>query len=252
MVARTVSHGMVGGVMSDLQGGKFGHGFVSAGATQAISPQIDQIGSVPGRVVAAAALGGSVSAVTGGKFANGAVTSAFSYALSMRDRGVARDGASMRNQKPDLEKAHLAIAEAREALSDEGLLGKIYKGGFKQAGEDWGRVVGPIAQKYDIEMSALLYDIGGAYIFADPHSNGYRNKVMPREGPHLPSSYHGRMAGYIHTHPDTPALSGDDIGLAWEMSGFGKTSAHAISVYQNKPGMIWSSSTLRSVKWEDF
>ena len=79
-VAKTVSHGMVGGVMSDLQGGKFGHGFVSAGATQAVSPQIDRIGSVPGQVVAAAALGGSVSAVTGGKFANGAVTSAFSYA----------------------------------------------------------------------------------------------------------------------------------------------------------------------------
>lgn len=82
-VAKTVSHGMVGGVMSDLQGGKFGHGFVSAGATQAVSPQIDnRINSAPGRVVAAAALGGTVSAVTGGKFANGAVTAAFSYAFN--------------------------------------------------------------------------------------------------------------------------------------------------------------------------
>ncbi len=82
MVAKTVSHGVVGGVMSDLQGGKFGHGFASAGATQAISPQIDRIGSAPGRVVAAAALGGTVSSVTGGKFANGAITAAFSRAFN--------------------------------------------------------------------------------------------------------------------------------------------------------------------------
>ena len=82
LVAKTVSHGMVGGVMSDLQGGKFGHGFLSAGATQAVSPQIDRINSAPGRVVAAATLGGSVSAATGGKFANGAVTAAFSQAFN--------------------------------------------------------------------------------------------------------------------------------------------------------------------------
>lgn len=86
-VAKTVAHGLTGGVMSDLQGGKFGHGFVSAGATQALSGGIDRldsgnVGFSAQRTIAAAALGGSVSALTGGKFANGAVTAAFSRAFN--------------------------------------------------------------------------------------------------------------------------------------------------------------------------
>ena len=38
--AKTLSHGIVGGVMSVLQGGKFGHGFASAGVTQAFAGKI--------------------------------------------------------------------------------------------------------------------------------------------------------------------------------------------------------------------
>jgi hypothetical protein len=71
-------HGVAGGVLSSLRGANFGNGFWAAGATQALSPQIDKVGGgVPGRVAAAALIGGTVSAATGGKFANGAETSAF-------------------------------------------------------------------------------------------------------------------------------------------------------------------------------
>ena len=42
--AKTLSHGIVGGVMSVLQGGKFGHGFASAGVTQAFAGKIDKLG----------------------------------------------------------------------------------------------------------------------------------------------------------------------------------------------------------------
>ncbi|WP_249332093.1 M35 family metallo-endopeptidase, partial [Pseudoalteromonas rubra] len=71
--------GLVGGVMSVIQGGKFGHGFVSAG-----------VGSVTGgmfgkgpmnRIIGSAIVGGTVSAITGGKFANGAFSAAFATAL---------------------------------------------------------------------------------------------------------------------------------------------------------------------------
>ncbi len=73
--------------MSKINGGKFGHGFASAGVTQSFSGSIDGIGnglrSHSGeRIFAAAILGGVTSAATGGKFANGAVTAAFSRAFN--------------------------------------------------------------------------------------------------------------------------------------------------------------------------
>ena len=79
-----VSHAMVGGVSSVLQGGKFGHGFFSAGVTKGLTPQFEGIGKgnfdVAGYDVAeatiAGVLGGTISKATGGKFANGAVTAA--------------------------------------------------------------------------------------------------------------------------------------------------------------------------------
>jgi len=96
-LTKTIAHGLTGGIMNELQGGKFAHGFLSAGATQALAPSIESIGIGDGsigfgdralRVAAAAAVGGTVSEVTGGKFANGAVTGAFSRAFNdeLRDR----------------------------------------------------------------------------------------------------------------------------------------------------------------------
>ena len=91
--AKVLAHGLVGGISSVLSGGKFGHGFASAGLTQAFSGAIDKIGGRIGnitsgsyfstanralRIVASAVVGGTTSHITGGKFANGAITGAFS------------------------------------------------------------------------------------------------------------------------------------------------------------------------------
>jgi hypothetical protein len=84
---KVLAHGAVGGVMSYLGGGKFGHGFAAAGFTQAFA---GPIGSIDGgnvgfsaqRTLAAAVVGGTASELTGGKFANGAVTGAFSRAFN--------------------------------------------------------------------------------------------------------------------------------------------------------------------------
>ena len=81
-VGKTLAHGAVGGISSELQGGKFGHGFLSAGVTQALAGPIGDISGRTARVVAAATVGGTVSEITGGKFANGAMTGAFSRALN--------------------------------------------------------------------------------------------------------------------------------------------------------------------------
>lgn len=92
--AKIFAHGMVGGVMSVLQGGKFGHGFSSAGLTQAFSGAIDGIGgnkmssayydagNRATRIIAASVVGGTASEMSGGKFANGAITGAFSRAFN--------------------------------------------------------------------------------------------------------------------------------------------------------------------------
>jgi len=85
----------VGGVFSELQGGKFGHGFVSAGVVKAFSPVlagIDTNGGADtvdiGQAFAAAIVGGTASELSGGKFANGAITSAFQWAFSQGARKV--------------------------------------------------------------------------------------------------------------------------------------------------------------------
>ncbi len=85
-IGKIAAHAAVGGVSSVLSGGKFGHGFASAGFTQALAPNIDGIdkGSrfSAERIISAAVDGGTASLITGGKFANGAVTGAFSRAFN--------------------------------------------------------------------------------------------------------------------------------------------------------------------------
>ena len=86
LAAKSTLHGIAGGVMNVLQGGKFGHGFASASVTQLASGAIGRIDAGSGRsfnrVAVAAVLGGTVSEVTGGKFANGAIVGAFSRAFN--------------------------------------------------------------------------------------------------------------------------------------------------------------------------
>ncbi|SDB45918.1 RHS repeat-associated core domain-containing protein [Pseudidiomarina indica] len=71
--------GLAGGVMSDLYGGKFGHGFWSAGLGNASSGQYSTNAST--QVIVSAVVGGTISKLTGGKFANGAFNAAFARML---------------------------------------------------------------------------------------------------------------------------------------------------------------------------
>jgi RHS repeat-associated protein len=88
---KSILHGAAGGILALGTGGKFGHGFISAGLTQVFSGRIGGLRSSFGRIAAAAALGGTSSAITGGKFANGALTGAFSRAFNEElDHRVAR------------------------------------------------------------------------------------------------------------------------------------------------------------------
>ncbi|MBE0386412.1 hypothetical protein PLUTE_a0892 [Pseudoalteromonas luteoviolacea DSM 6061] len=82
------SHALVGGITSVASGGKFGHGFVSAGFTKMAMGNagfnMDNIEpeAIAGRTIVAALIGGTASSLTGGKFANGATTAAMAQLLN--------------------------------------------------------------------------------------------------------------------------------------------------------------------------
>ena len=79
------SHALAGGVASSLSGGKFGHGFFSAGFTKFAMGNAgfnyDDVssGAIAERTVVAAVIGGTSSVISGGKFANGAQTAAMAH-----------------------------------------------------------------------------------------------------------------------------------------------------------------------------
>jgi RHS repeat-associated protein len=71
--------GAAGGILSDLQGGNFGHGFWAAGLGSAAGGQYSSDATT--QVLASAVVGGTISKLTGGKFANGAMSAAFAAAM---------------------------------------------------------------------------------------------------------------------------------------------------------------------------
>jgi hypothetical protein len=79
---KALAHGVTGGIISDLQGGKFGHGFISAGLTKGAQVAGMISSKLIEGAIASAVLGGTISKITGGKFANGAITAAFQFAMN--------------------------------------------------------------------------------------------------------------------------------------------------------------------------
>ncbi|SDQ63855.1 RHS repeat-associated core domain-containing protein [Pseudoxanthomonas sp. CF385] len=81
---RVAISALAGGVAAEIQGGKFGNGFVSAGLTTLVMPQVGYIQNDFLRTVVGAIVGGTISDATGGKFANGAISGAIQGALAKR------------------------------------------------------------------------------------------------------------------------------------------------------------------------
>ncbi len=88
------AHALTGGVLTELQGGKFGHGFLSAGLTKVanINSRIqgDRAVHMVARVTSAAALGGTISNLTGGKFSNGARNAAYGQLFNGEKARIAK------------------------------------------------------------------------------------------------------------------------------------------------------------------
>ncbi|WP_169915776.1 SpvB/TcaC N-terminal domain-containing protein [Shewanella psychrophila] len=118
------AHALVGGLSSTLQGGKFGHGFFSAGVTKGAGGVFLSGGGgleasqVLKGTVASAIIGGTASAVSGGKFANGARMGAMQYLLNQAQSwSVNKYNALQREAEYFQKMGNQVIDSARMALS---------------------------------------------------------------------------------------------------------------------------------------
>lgn len=131
--AHIAAHAVTGGVIADLQGGKFGHGFFSAGLTKAANVN----GMIPdgagelswdiARVATAAVIGGTISEITGGKFANGATTAAFAQAFNGNE-------ALAKKAKSDATVNSCPTANALSCTAVDGHLNGV---GYDLSGDKW-------------------------------------------------------------------------------------------------------------------
>ena len=83
----------LGGATSYMMGGKFGHGFISAG----ISSLVPASGNFMADLAIKSVVGGTISELTGGKFANGASSAAVAFLIQ---QGGQRIGAGGDTPKP--------------------------------------------------------------------------------------------------------------------------------------------------------
>jgi len=229
--AKVLSHGITGGVMAELQGGKFGSGFAAAGVTQAFSGGIDgldqgTVGISAERVFAAAVLGGTTSALTGGKFANGAITGAFSRAFN--------DEQELRNLERERRLADEAITRSNAALRSSGAIGREFSS-IDEASIAFADAVLPMANELGVEIASQFTDIGNGKILLSLATSDGRTGTV---NPFLAPSTGAQPIGFIHTHPDAGLLSGWDTSTALSyVSGAGKVFVgHAVVV--NAKGAI--------------
>ena len=105
--------GLAGGILAELQGGQFGHGFLAAGLSKAVMGRFSykdvSTPAVLGRTAIAATVGGTISRITGGKFANGALTSAMAQLFNQEASNIAKA-----NRQEQL--AHLIVRPTEDSI----------------------------------------------------------------------------------------------------------------------------------------
>ncbi|WP_404395812.1 SpvB/TcaC N-terminal domain-containing protein [Pseudoalteromonas phenolica] len=123
-IGHITAHALAGGIIADVQGGNFGHGFWSAGLSKGF--QVAGLVSMDNVVVGtlqSMAIGGTISKITGGKFSNGAVTSAYQYLFNAKaGKGWAQFGRDLaRLLNGDNRTTNQKIVELGADLMDAGV-----------------------------------------------------------------------------------------------------------------------------------
>ncbi|WP_233081100.1 FG-GAP-like repeat-containing protein [Rheinheimera soli] len=232
-VGHVGAHATAGGISSVLQGGKFGHGFVSAGLTKAININ-SLVGTQQGglwdqvRISAAAVIGGTISKITGGKFANGAVTAGFAQAfngntqakreqslkdymqekygnlaISDEERAFAEAGDRKSFWESRLAKGDSVARTAMAIVNDENFIGPFFKGGA-------------LANMYTgLEgdaLNALGVDLMNAHIDAVDFDYNNNIGIPGLLSPTQAAAYHHDI---FPVHGLSPAQFGGTLGVYW-------------------------------------
>ena len=120
--------GVIGGITSAIQGGKFGHGFISAGFGSFVGAKVGNFVKGAntaltnmGKFLAKVTVGGTISKVTGGKFGNGAGYAAFSAAVSYAATTEAVAAESSNGESIKKVENLPDKIEDRQSIYDEGL-----------------------------------------------------------------------------------------------------------------------------------
>ena len=234
----------VGGITASLQGGKFGHGFLSAGIGAAVGgiPALQGVGAgrVAARTMVSAVTAGTVSEITGGKFANGAMTAAFFSLVSSAAQAARLNGRNSSPNDPILTPEQRADLAKRQGLAVDDINAAYESGalgdgrGFNTIDEASKEVLGvldPISRRHQVEIGGFIFPSVEDYVYGRPII-GTGSSI-----PGLVNVPDSAVAGF-HTHPSGARyfsirdvrwvkqtgiplyLSGNDQVRACDVSGF--------------------------------
>ncbi|WP_241970899.1 RHS repeat domain-containing protein [Pseudidiomarina donghaiensis] len=196
--------GLAGGIMSEIFGGNFGHGFLSAGVNAMASGTINGIKQVGGRIIASAVVGGTVSKLTGGKFANGAIVAAFSRVV---DETQSR-GSKLSDGKA---KGELTLQETealdRDLIELNKKISSLKSFQLKEEALSWlHKNVHPLAVDHDVEIAVNIFDDLGQIRLGNAVTDYYRHEISSTTL--LTSNIRGWEKGWAanwHSHADGPS-----------------------------------------------
>ncbi len=232
----TLGMGVIGGITSVLQGGKFGHGFASAGIGAA-SGGIGFKGSYQvqalKRALVSSVIGGSMTKATGGKFANGAATAAFASLVSSAASKASElnqpNGAKADPSKGSIRSRQAAARKEIDALVTDGTLdtSKVFTGdsALNNAATEVLDAVHPISEKYQLEI--------GGKLVANGEGVSYSKPVVGLPG-RVRIDATGALAGYHTHHGGHPATA--FFSNQYNSGGVGDvgfTQAHGIDLYMS-------------------
>jgi len=255
-----------GGVMSELQGGKFGAGFLAAGLGAGAGGAMEGVNwgnasratIVTAKIIVGGIVGGTASALTGGKFANGAALGAFAAALyegiaSTDTRLYDGDGST---EYIDSQVGESATRDANEALGD--VLQTTYAS-EEDAAKAWSGKVRAIANKYDTEIASKNFGVKGGYRLGSAYSDGV---ICSRGGcsvePNLGGDVSGGVrVGVIHNHPGNDIFSGRDLRTTAYDSRYFRVNQTAFVSLRNGEIWKWSAKSYFDLdnplpRWEDY
>lgn len=128
VAAKIAANATAGGVMSVINGGKFGHGFASAGFGEAFSPAAARIAgeSTTNQIIASAIVGGTTSRLAGGKFANGAITLGFLTAAGKFAKFATSETDKLKRTACAISTTQVCVDDERGVLRTDGTRGADY------------------------------------------------------------------------------------------------------------------------------